>query len=184
MIIGCKRLGGLSIDVTQSRVHIVEVDKHRCPDPRRRHHRELQTQARTPSSFQVDGASTGFVNATASALPALPGNGDDFRGEALAVRDVDSDGWPDIVIGTTEVLADSGGAPLHSTRLFRGATGLKFTLDTVFLPSLSVDTGETTDILVLGDLSGRSDPSLLFLSTVVPAKSTNGDRLRVLDWNR
>ena len=140
--------------------------------------------ARALRILRNDGASTGFVNATASALPALPGNGDDFRGEALAVRDVDSDGWPDIVIGTTEVLADSGGAPLHSTRLFRGATGLKFTLDTLFLPSLSVDTGETTDILVLGDLSGTSDPSLLFLSTVVPAKSTNGDRLRVLDWNR
>jgi hypothetical protein len=130
------------------------------------------------------GAGVGFVDVTATAIPALPGNGDDFRGDALAVRDVDGDGWPDIVVGTTEALLDANGNVVHRTRLFRGGQGLVFTLDTAFLPGEQADSGEAADILFLGDLSGRPDPSLVLLTDTTPQHSANGANLRVLDWNR
>ena len=130
-----------------------------------------------------DGAGTGFVDVTSTAVPALPGDGDNFRGFALAIRDVDGDGKLDILVGTIETLADPGGAPLRATRLFRGTGGLKFSLDSAFLPPATTDTGEASDIL-LGDLSGTTDPAVLLLTTFTPATSGNGENLRVLDWNR
>ena len=130
-----------------------------------------------------DRTGTGFVDVTATAIPALPGNGDNFRGNALAVRDVDGDGWPDIVIGTLETLADADGNPIPSTRLLKGGPGLKFTLDSVFLRPASADTGEASDLL-LGDLSGAPDPSLILLSTIQPFASQDAQMLRVLDWKR
>jgi hypothetical protein len=130
-----------------------------------------------------DGAGTGFVDVTSTAVPALPGDGDNFRGFALAIRDVDGDGKLDILVGTVESLADPGGAPLRSTRLFRGTGGLVFSLDSAFLPPATTDTGEASDIL-LGDLSGTTDPSVLLVTPFTPATSGNGENLRVLDWNR
>jgi hypothetical protein len=130
-----------------------------------------------------DGTGTGFVNVTTAAVPALPGDGDNFRGYALAVRDVDGDGKVDILVGTVESLADSEGTPLRSTRLFRGTGGLKFSLDSAFLPPATEDTGEALDIL-LGDLSGTTDPALILVTPFTPATSGNGENLRVLDWNR
>jgi len=143
----------------------------------------------TPSFSQsalrvLHNTGTAFVDVTATAIPALPGNGDNFRGIALAVRDVDGDGWPDIIVGTTEALVDSTGAALPCTRLFRGGPGLKFTLDTAFLAPVTADTGETSDLLLVGDLAGRPDPSLLLLSNTAPRASLSGELLRILDWNR
>jgi hypothetical protein len=130
-----------------------------------------------------DGPGHGFVDVTATAIPALPGNGDNFRGVALAVRDVDGDGWPDILVGTTESLTDAAGNPVHATRLFRGGPGLKFTLDNAFLTSEQSDSGEVNDIL-LGDLAGTTDPSLILVTVATPQHSVNGQALRVLDWHR
>jgi hypothetical protein len=127
---------------------------------------------------------TAFIDVTATAIPALPGNGDNFRGTALAVRDVDGDGWPDILIGTTETISDANGNPLPRTRLLRGGPGLVFTLDTAFLPTVGTDTGEASDFLLVGDLAGRQDPSLVILSNTPPQTSAGGETLRVLDWNR
>lgn len=130
-----------------------------------------------------DGTGHGFVDVTLAAIPALPGNGDNFRGNALAVRDVDGDGWPDILVGTIESLADAAGNPVHATRLFRGGPGLKFTLDNAFLTSEQSDSGEVSDIL-LGDLAGTTDPCVILLTVVPPLHSVNAENLRVLDWHR
>lgn len=126
---------------------------------------------------------THFANVTSTALPALPASGDNFRGAALAVRDVDGDGFADILVGTTESLADAGGSPQRSTRLLRGGPGLVFTLDSAFLPGVQSDTGEAGDIL-LGDLAGTSDPTPILLTVAAPAQSPSGERLRVLEWHR
>jgi hypothetical protein len=130
------------------------------------------------------GPGVGFVDATATALPAIPGAGDDFRGNALAVRDVDGDGRLDIVIGTTELLTDASGAPRRATRLFRGGPNFTFTLDDSFLVAAGADSGQTSDILFLGDLSGLADPTLLLLSNVAPAGPTGRQKLRAFDWKR
>jgi hypothetical protein len=124
-----------------------------------------------------------FVDATATAIPPLPSTGDNFRGDALAVRDVDGDGFADIVVGTTEALADGAGVPIRCTRLLRGGTNLVFTLDSAFLPATSTDTGEASD-LVLGDLSGGLDPSLILVTKSTPQASVNGENLRIFDWKR
>ena len=130
-----------------------------------------------------DGAATGFTDVTSTALPALPGDGDNFRGLALAVRDVDGDGKLDILVGTLEGLADASGNPLRSTRLFRGTGPMKFSLDSAFLPPATSDNGEAADIL-LGDLAGTTDPALILVTPFTPTISQNGESLRVLDWNR
>jgi hypothetical protein len=129
-------------------------------------------------------ATTSFVDVTSTAIPALPGDGDNFRGDALAARDVDGDSWIDLLVGTTEQMVDGEGNPLPSTRLFRGGAGLVFTLDTAFLPTRATDTGEASGYLFVGDLAGRPDPSLVLVSNVVPYASPAGELLRVFDWNR
>jgi hypothetical protein len=133
-----------------------------------------------------DGPITGFTDVTASALPSVPLAGtanDNLRGTALVVRDVDGDGKLDILIGTTEALLTPSGQPARRTRLLRGGPGLVFTDDSGFLPPASSDSGEA-DELVLGDLAGNPDPSLLLITETVPAASPGGQSLRVLDWKR
>jgi hypothetical protein len=61
---------------------------------------------------------------------------------------------------------------------------LVFTLDTAFLPTVDKDSGEATDIVLVGDLAGRPDPSLVLLSNTAPLNSAAGELLRILDWNR
>jgi hypothetical protein len=130
-----------------------------------------------------DGAANGFVNVTSTAVPPLPGDGDNFRGFAMAIRDVDGDGKLDIVVGTVETLADAEENPLRSTRLFRGTGGLKFSLDSAFLPAATADTGEAADILI-GDLSGTTEPTLILVTPFTPAISADAENLRILKWNR
>jgi hypothetical protein len=173
-----------------SRLALVDLNKDGKPDLVLLHAVGTDAFNTSPPSFGstalrvLRNTGSAFVDVTATAIPALPGNGDNFRGDALAVRDVDGDGWPDILIGTTEPMTDADGNPLPRTRLFRGGPNFVFTLDTAFLPSIDKDTGEATDILLIGDLAGRADPSLVLLSNTTPLHSAGGEMLRVLDWNR
>jgi hypothetical protein len=174
-----------------SRLALADLNKDGRPDLVLLHAQGTDAFNTTPPShastalriLRNDGPGHGFVDVTATAVPALPGNGDDFRGTSLAVRDVDGDGWPDIVVGTTESLMDADGNPLRSTRLFRGSSSMRFTLESEFLPTPDADTGEAGD-LILGDVAGATDPSLILLTTVNPAKSHAGDLLRIFDWKR
>jgi hypothetical protein len=133
--------------------------------------------------FRNSRPSAGFVDVTASAVPALTGNGDNWRGNALAVRDVDGDGWLDLLVGTVESLMDSQGNAMHATRLFRGGPGLVFTKDSAFLASEQTDSGEVNDILI-GDLSGTTDPTVILATVGFPQHTTNGETLRALEWHR
>jgi hypothetical protein len=138
----------------------------------------------TPSLRILHNTGSSFSNVTSTALPSLPlaGTADDnLRGNALAIRDVDGDGNLDILVGTTETLLDSSGNQIRSTRLLLGDGAMHFRISNAFLPPASVDTGETTDLLI-GDLAGNPQPSLILLSENVPGTSTNGERLRVFDW--
>jgi hypothetical protein len=132
-----------------------------------------------------NGAAGGFTQLTA-ALPSVPLAGtqdDNLRGTALTVGDVNGDGKPDILVGTTEALVDSTGNAVSRTRLLVNNGDLTFSLGNAFLPATSVDTGESVDLL-LGDIAGNPDPSLLLFSNEVPATSPNGELLRVFDWHR
>ncbi len=163
----------LDLDLDLVLVHSVSTDDYRPGSP--------SFSATALRVLRNNG--TAFVNVTATAIPALPGNGDNFRGTALAVRDVDGDGFADILVGTTESFVDANGTTLRSTRLLRGSAGLVFTLDSAFLPDAATDSGEAGDIL-LGDLAGASDPTPILLTTLQPVRSRNGERLRVFEWNR
>ncbi len=123
-----------------------------------------------------------FTDVTASALPALPtDSNDNFRGSALLVRDLDGDGRPDILVGTTEPLRDTGGTRIRATRLLLGGPGLQFRRGDAFLPAATVDSGEA-DELLLGDLAGS--PILLRLSETPPAASPGGAVLRADETRR
>ncbi len=131
-----------------------------------------------------DGALTGFTDVTATALPALPTESDDnWRGGALAVRDVDGDGILDLLVGTREQLKDRNGATLRSTRLLLGTSGLRFRRADAFLPPVSVDSGEADD-LVLGGLAGTGRPVLLRLGETSPTTSPDDSQFRDADWLR
>ena len=52
------------------------------------------------------------------------------------------------------------------------------------LDDVHVFADRQVDIVFLGDLSGTTDPSLVILSSIQPLSSTNGQLLRVFDWNR
>jgi hypothetical protein len=173
-----------------NRLALVDLNKDGKPDLVLLHAAGTDAFNTSPPSFGstalrvLRNTGTAFVDVTATAIPALPGNGDNFRGGALAVRDVDGDGWVDILIGTMEPMTDAAGNPLPRTRLLRGGPGLVFTLDTAFLPTVDKDSGEATDIVLVGDLAGRPDPSLVLLSNTAPLNSAAGELLRILDWNR
>lgn len=133
-----------------------------------------------------DGSGTGFTDVTSTAVPKVPLSGtadDNLRGTALTVGDVNGDSVADILVGTTESLADSSGNAVRRTRLLLGASGLKFSDATAFLPPADDDTGEAQDLL-LGDIAGRSDPSLVLFNDFTPATSDGAKLLRVFDWYR
>ncbi len=133
-----------------------------------------------------DGGASGFRDVTSTALPSVPLQGtrdDNLRGSALAVRDVNGDGFPDILVGTVEALVDSSGNPARRTRILFGRSGLRFVLGNDFLPPASAETGEADDLLI-GDLAGSGTQSVLILSEYAPEVSGTGEYLRALDWNR
>jgi hypothetical protein len=136
----------------------------------------------TTSSLRVlRNTGSSFVDVTASALPGLPlaGTSDDnLRGTALAVFDFDDDGRLDIAVATTESLS---GGTVRSTRLLRGLGGLQFADAGAFLPSAATDSGQAADILI-GDLAGSGDASILLVTPSKPEHSAGGESLRVLDW--
>ncbi len=140
----------------------------------------------TPALRMLRNDGAAFVSVTSSAVPSAPLAGtldDDLRGAALAVFDFDGDGLLDIAVGTTDALADGAGGAARSTRLLRGGAGLVFTDANVYLPPATSATGEANDI-VIGDLSGTSEPSMILLTETPPARSPGGENLRVFGWNR
>lgn len=124
-----------------------------------------------------------FEDVTATAVPEVV-DGDDWRGGALRVADLDGDGRPEILVATTEALATGTGAVLPSLRLLRGGAGLVFERDATALPRVQTDTGEAEDIALLPNPEGLATPSIVLVSRVRPAVSQGGRFTRVLDWNR
>ncbi len=138
--------------------------------------------------LQNRGRGTGFVDVTGAALPAFPtggptGTADNFRGGALTVRDFDGDGRPDLFVSTTDALVDASGAAVRRTRLLRNRGGMTFALENEFLPPATSDTGEA-EALLLGDVAGRPDTSLVLVTGSAPGTSPGRENLRVLDWHR
>jgi len=131
------------------------------------------------------GASPRFSNVTTQVLPGLRNEDDEnYRGSALVIGDVNGDGSTDILVGATAyVPRTQTGTRLRATRLLLGAAGFLFTDGTSFLPAPSTDSGEA-DELLLGDLAGGDDPSLIVLSETTPNASFRGEPLRVFEWNR
>lgn len=128
---------------------------------------------------------TRFVDVTVSALPAVnAGSLDNFRGETIAVRDVNGDGRKDILIGTTENLTGPAGQTLRRTRLLAGSGTLRWSSAADFMVPLLTDTGETNHAMFVPDLGGTGNGPLLLLSNVKPSQSPAGEKARVLDWKK
>jgi hypothetical protein len=131
-----------------------------------------------------DGAKTGFTDVTTTVLPKLPTtSNDNYRGTALAVRDVDGDGNLDILVATTEALKDNNSKTLTRTRLLLGSSTFTFTDGGDFLPPTTDDTGEAQDLL-FADIATGGRPELILLSETQPGTSSNSDYARVFDWKR
>jgi hypothetical protein len=123
--------------------------------------------------LENQGPGTGFVDVTATAIPAVTPE-DNHRGDALLVHDLDDDGNLDICIATTDPLQNAG--PLRSTRVFLGDGALGFApADPDFLPDVAADTGEAHDMLI-GDVAG--DPTLFLVTERMPRTSPGGTHLR------
>jgi hypothetical protein len=140
--------------------------------------------ARALRVLRNDGEGTGFVDVTSSALPSVPlaGTSDDnLRGSALALLDFDGDGALDLLVGTSDTLFDSSGGAVRSTRLLQGNGSLGFADASGYLVAPGVDSGEADDLLV-GDLDGAGELSILLLTETTPFSSENGERFRIFDW--
>lgn len=174
------------------RLLVTDLDGDGDPDMVLVHRSGIDAWTGTPSHgtsalriLRNGGEGTGFVDVTAAALPSVPLAGtanDDLRGSALSVLDFDGDGLLDLVVGTTESLSNGTGGLAPSTRLLRGRAGLAFTSACTFLPAATSDSGEAGEI-VIGDLSGSAAPTIVLLTETHPARSADGNNLRVLDWN-
>jgi FG-GAP-like repeat/FG-GAP repeat len=145
------------------------------------------TPSRNRSALRVlenRGATLHFVDVTATAVPALPGGDDDFRGGALLAGDVDGDGRADVVVATTEALHDGSNARVSSTRILLGGPSLRFARAAGYMPDPALDSGEAEDLLLLPGNPGVPQASLVLVSMTQPSASPGGARTRVFDWNR
>ncbi len=124
-----------------------------------------------------------FTDMTATALPPLPAGHPPLRGRALAVGDVDGDGFPEIVVGTQDPRKDGSGATLRSTVILWGGPALAFSYHDAFSVAPGVDSGEVNAIL-FADFERDGVPALVLLSGHLPVNADGGARLRVEDWLR
>ncbi|MCE9635874.1 MAG: FG-GAP-like repeat-containing protein [Planctomycetes bacterium] len=130
---------------------------------------------------------TKFTDVSSTTLPApVAASGDDWRGGALAVRDVNGDGNLDLVVSTHAALTASGAnQPRLRVLLGNGSsTALAFTTATAFCESVATDTGEADDLLFVGDLGGTGKSVLLLLSETAPGTSPSGALSRAQEWKR
>ena len=127
---------------------------------------------------------TYFTDVTSSAIPAVDSaTQDDYRGGALAVRDVDGDGKLDIVVGTTDAISGPGGVAAPRTRVLYGRSGLQFVRAPGFAERTAIDTGEADDILFIGDLAGSGSPVMMLVSSKLPAISpATAEYARTQEW--
>jgi hypothetical protein len=128
-----------------------------------------------------------FTDVTSTAVPAVDAaTVDDWRGDALAVRDVDADGRADIVVSTKASISNKNGTPSRRMRFFRGVAGsaISFTALPSFEEPVQVDSGEADDLLFVGDLGGAGKPVLLLLGEGKPNASSGGARSRAEDWKQ
>lgn len=128
---------------------------------------------------------TRFTDVTSLAIPApVAATGDDWRGDALAIRDVDGDTFKDIVVSTHDDLRN-GSARVPRMRLFLGGSNLRFKVSSAFQPAATADTGEADDLLFLGDLAGPGRPVLVLIGEAAPAVSPSATPfLRTQEWKK
>ena len=138
----------------------------------------------TGSSLRIlrnDGSA--FVDVTSTALPAVtPGADTVYRGRALAVVDIDLDGFPEIVVGT-ELPRTVSSERKSSSIVLWGSEGLVFTRNDDFAVPDTIDTGEMYGLAV-GDLDNDGNPALILVSETAPHTSTGGEALRAFEWAR
>jgi hypothetical protein len=128
---------------------------------------------------------TKFTDVTSTVLPApVTANADDFRGEGLAVRDVNGDGYRDILISTTEALRSNTGVNVPRLRVFYGSSAFTFALRPEFGVQATVDTGEARDLLFVPDLGGTGKERLLLVGDSVPATNPGSGVIRAQEWKR
>ncbi|MCG3134674.1 MAG: hypothetical protein HMLKMBBP_01995 [Planctomycetes bacterium] len=149
------------------------------------------TATTTASCLRVlrnDGSASAvtFTNVTSSAIPLpLSSTGDNFRGNALLLRDVNGDTLVDILVGTSEELSNpSNGQAMRGTRLFTNATGLRFRLQQEFQVATATDTAEASEIFVVPDLGGAGLNPVLVTNIEQPRAPSSGGAMRAAEWKR
>jgi hypothetical protein len=126
-----------------------------------------------------------FTDVTDAALPAIDAaTSDDWRSDAIAVRDVDGDGLQDLLAATSDALFGAGGSVARRLRWFRRGSGISFSRPFAFQVPADRDSGEATDLLFAEDPAGSGSPVLLELGESRPSSSPSGRWFRAQEWTR